>query len=188
LLPAFTLAAPTGQKSAVVVGPATVEWRMVWINSRNARNLAIRVDDPMPVNQSYVSATLACTPRGSTVVASCAYNAASARIVVDATLGPDAGNLDENTAANELVVTFRTTYTGTTATNVATANWDANGSGSVTDDIAQGQTPVTVTATVGPIVNTIPTTSREALLALALLVAVLGAGAVRRPGSPTARR
>jgi hypothetical protein len=77
-------------------------------------------------------------------VARCDFDAATNQLVYDGTLGADPGATTEEQAANEVVITFRTTVLpgATQVDNQALAHWDANGNGTVDDDITAGQVPV----------------------------------------------
>ena len=168
-----TLLPPTGSKTVIFLAPNILEWRMVWINSANTFPLAVRVRDPMPAGVTYVPGTLACAPQGSTVLASCAFDGVANAVVVEATLGPDKGLISESTAANELVITFRTVLnTNGAVVNVATAYWDANGNGNVTDDVLAGQVPLGAMAQFG--FGVVPIDSRAMLLMLSALLAIAG--------------
>jgi len=168
-----TLLPPTGSKTVVFLAPNILEWRMVWINSANTFPLAVRVRDPMPAGATYIPGTLACAPQGSTVLASCAFDGVANAVVVEATLGPDQGLIRESTAANELVITFRTVLnTNGAVVNVATAYWDANGNGNVTDDLLAGQVPLSAMAQFG--FGVVPIDSRAMLLMLSALLAIAG--------------
>jgi len=166
------LAPPVGSKSVREVSPGVLEWRVVWINASNTAQLLVRMLDPLPAGTSYAAGSLVCTPQGSTTVSSCVFDSTGARVVVDATLGPDSGRTTEVTALNELVVTFRTLLAPAAGSvvNVANLSWDANGNGSIVDDVASGQIAITASAAIANSSVAIPATSREALVALMLLL------------------
>jgi uncharacterized repeat protein (TIGR01451 family) len=174
-----TLRPPSGSKSVTFLAPNILEWRMVWINSGNSFPLAARVKDPMPAGVTYVPGSLICAPQGSTVLASCVFDGVSKSVVVDATLGPDNGLFTEAAAANELVITFRTTVeTSAQVTNIAVAYWDANGNGNVGDDVAAGQVPLGAMAQFG--LGVVPIDGRAMLLMLTMLLAIAGGLRLRK--------
>ena len=176
-----TLQPPTGNKTVTFIGPNILEWRMVWINSNNVYPLAVRVRDPMPAGVTYVPGSLSCAPQGTTSLAGCAFDGLATAVVVDATLGPDSGNRGEAAAANKLVVTFRTTLnTNLPVLNVAVAYWDANGNGTVSDDMSAGQVPLGATAQYGAIA--VPVDRRELILLLCALLMIAGGVRLRKRG------
>ena len=177
-----TLQGPNGSKTVLFIPPNTLEWRMVWINSNNIYPLAVRVSDPMPLGVTYVPGSLACAPQGSSILTGCVFDSGTNSVVVDATLGPDNGQFNEAAAANELVITFRTTLNTTQpVANVAVAYWDGNGNGTVNDDVNAGQVPLVASAQYGAI-SAIPIDSREMLLMLTVLLAIGGIVGLRRRG------
>ncbi len=171
---------PSGSKTVRFVSQNLLEWRMAWINSDNTLPLAIRVRDPIPSGVTYIAGSVACNALGSSVVASCIYDAGTNAIVVNATLGPDAGKFIEALAANPLVITFRTSVSAGNAlvTNVAVCYWDANGNGDVGDDVSAGQVPLSALAQYG--ITSVPLDDARMLLALAVLLALAGLGNLRR--------
>jgi uncharacterized repeat protein (TIGR01451 family) len=172
-----TLLPPIASKSVTEAAQGVFEWRIVVVNSANTLPLTVRMSDPIPGGLAYVAGSVSCQPAGSTTVTRCVYDAATNRVVVDARLGPDAGNVNVATASHELVVVFRTLLSGLggTTTNIASVAWDANSTGTVDDDT--GQVPVTARAS---ITVEIPIDARWMLTLLATLLAGLGLGAVRR--------
>jgi uncharacterized repeat protein (TIGR01451 family) len=196
VIPPGTFAPPIGIKRGVAVDNI-VTWTIVWINNGNTTANRVRVTDPMPNGSLFSAGSLTCVPNGATTVQSCNYNAATQQIEVEANIAPDpAAATNAQTANNELVITFSTALvspTGTSLTNQALANWDANGSGSVTDEISANQRAVvtddpttaaagdatSVTATpIAPIPA--PTLSPLAMGILMLLLAFSGLYARRR--------
>jgi uncharacterized repeat protein (TIGR01451 family)/fimbrial isopeptide formation D2 family protein len=170
---------PSGSKTVAFFGPNILEWRMVWINSANAFPLAVRVRDPMPAGVTYVPGSLICAPQGSSILTSCSFDGLSKSVVVESTLGPDNGHRDEGAAANELIITFRTTLdTNAAVVNVAVAYWDANGDGTVTDDVAAGQVPLGAMAQFG--FGVVPIDSRWMLVLMASLLAMAGVRRLRK--------
>lgn len=115
---------PSALKTFSEAGLPQLEFRMVWINSGNNFAIDVQVTDEIPTGTAYVPDSIACTPRGSSSNAAaassplsptaipesfCGYDAANNRIQWQGTIGPDAGNPTEDSAANEVVITFRVT-------------------------------------------------------------------------------
>ena len=174
-----TLLPPLGSKTVIFLAPNILEWRMVWINSANTFPLAIRVRDPMPAGVTYIPGSLSCAPQGSSVLTSCAFDGLANAVLSEATLGPDKGLRSEASAANEIVITFRTVLnTNAQVINVAVAYWDANGNGNVTDDVLAGQVPLGAMAQFGFVA--VPIDSSVMLLMLTMLLAFAGAISFRR--------
>jgi uncharacterized repeat protein (TIGR01451 family) len=168
-----TLKPPSGTKTVTFVAPNMLEWRMVWINSANTFPLAVRARDPIPAGVAYVPGSLVCAPQGTSVLTSCSFDGTANAVVVESRLGPDNGFTSEATAANELVISFRTTInTNAAIINIAVAYWDANGNGTVIDDVAAGQVPLGAMAQFG--FGVVPIDDRAMLLMMAALLAIAG--------------
>ncbi len=137
---------PMGIKIINPAGLPELEWRMVWINGGNVTANAVRITDRIPDGTTYVPGSVRCEPRGATTVALCLFDAAANQVVYEGTMAPDFGALTEDETANELVFSFRAgvppDFFGTVE-NQAEAQWDADGDGSIDDDITAGQQPVT---------------------------------------------
>jgi LPXTG-site transpeptidase (sortase) family protein len=118
---------PSAIKTFNAAGLPELEFRMVWINSGNATAIAVQVTDNIPTGTTYVPGSITCEPRGSSsnaaVVSSplsaaavpnsfCGFDAVNNRIQWQGNIGPDDGNFTEDTAANEVVITFRVTVNG----------------------------------------------------------------------------
>jgi uncharacterized repeat protein (TIGR01451 family) len=165
---------PSGRKTVTAAGVPVLEWRMVWINNGNADAMLVRVTDVVPSGTTFVAGSLTCTPMGTSTATTCSYDAANNRVVYEGSIGADPGATDEASAANEVVIVFRSTLKAgvTSATNNAIANWDNNGDGTIDDDVSGGQIAIAVSAAFAPAGPTgIPT---QPPLALALLVLFIG--------------
>ena len=152
---------PSGRKTVQEGELPDLEWRVVWLNTANAVPLRIRVLDPIPAATTYVDGSVTCVARGQSTVARCDFDAATNQLVYDGIVGPDPGATTEEQAANAVVITFRTTVLPgvTQVANQALAHWDANGNGTVDDDISAGQVPVRTGTAFGrsdPTVATLP--------------------------------
>jgi hypothetical protein len=104
----------------------------------------VRITDTIPANTTYIGGSLACTPQGSSSTQTCTYDSGNNRVIWQGTIAPDSGAQNETQAQNEVIITFKTSMntTVTRVQNQGCANWDANGDGSVNDEITAGQTPV----------------------------------------------
>jgi len=115
---------PTAIKTFNEAGLPELEFRMVWINSGNTTAIDVQVTDNIPTGTTYVAGSVTCEPRGSSSNAAavspplsptavpnffCGYDAGNNRIQWQGTIGPDDGNLTEEAADNEVVITFRVT-------------------------------------------------------------------------------
>jgi hypothetical protein len=135
---------PSGFKTVTSAGYPELVWRMVWINNSNVVATAVRITDTIPANTTYIGGSLACTPQGSSSTQTCTYDSGNNRVIWQGTIAPDSGAQNETQAQNEVIITFKTSMntTVTRVQNQGCANWDANGDGSVNDEITAGQTPV----------------------------------------------
>jgi uncharacterized repeat protein (TIGR01451 family) len=185
---------PLGLKRGSSNG-AAVTWTIAWINNANPLPNRVRMLDPIPAGSSFFAGTLSCAPSGSTTVQRCVFNTSTQLIEVDAVIAPDpASAITELAANNELLITFTTsTVTATALTNQARAHWDANGDGSINDEIAANQIPVVTddpltpgardatTVSVGALtISATPTLGHAAMLVLGLLLAATGWASRRR--------
>ena len=129
---------PAGRKTVQGGESPDLEWRVVWLNNANAVPLRLRGLDPIPGATTYVDGSVTCVARGQSTVVRCAFDAATNQLVYDGTVGPDPGATTEEQAANAVIITFRTAVLPgvTQVANQALAHWDANGNGTVDDDIA----------------------------------------------------
>ncbi len=125
-----------------VVDPAgwpEIEWKMVWINNSNADAEHVLVEDPVQPELTYISGSLQCIPQGASVTSRCEYDAANNMVVWEGRIAPDPGATDENSASNEVVITFKTTVRDgvTSVYNQATGYWDADDDGNIGSDDRQ---------------------------------------------------
>ncbi len=173
---------PAGTKALSSATLPDIEWRLVWINSQNSAPVSVLVTDPIPAGTTYTAGSLSCSVQGSSTTTSCTFDSGNNRIVWEGVLGGDLGAANESAAANEVVITFRTTVgTGVTqATNQATALADSNDNGSFTDEDpgSAGSTSNAAVWSQGSVA--IPTLSNVGLVAIFLLLAGTGWWFVRR--------
>jgi uncharacterized repeat protein (TIGR01451 family) len=134
---------PAGRKTVQTSALPDLEWRVVWLNNANALPLLVRLLEPIPAATTYVEGSVTCVAQGLSIVERCDFDAATNQLVADSILAADLGATSEAQAANEVVITFRTTVLpgATAVTNQALAHWDATDTGSVDDDISAGQWP-----------------------------------------------
>ena len=151
---------------------------MVVINSANTQPLLIRLSDPNPAGLAYIAGSLSCQPTGSSTLIGCVYDTATARVVVDARLGPDAGHLDAATADNELLVIFRANTSGLagSVTNVVSVFWDAKNTGAVGND--SNQVALTASAVYAENISVVgvPINAPQMLALLVLLMGIFAYG------------
>jgi uncharacterized repeat protein (TIGR01451 family) len=135
---------PSGYKTVSAIGFPELVWRMVWINDSVVIATAVTIIDPIPVGTTYVAGSLICQAQGASVTTNCVYDNVGNRVIWEGIIAPDPGATDEATALNEVVISYRTSVPlGVVfVQNQGCANWDANGNGSVADEIAAGQIPV----------------------------------------------
>jgi len=135
---------PSGKKVLNKVNLPELEWRMVWINSGNNAAINVQVADPIPTGTTYVANSLTCEPRGSSSTTTCTFDSINNRIFWQGFIGPDLGATDENTANNEVVITFRVSVSQSVqfVSNRGTSITDTNGDHDFTDET----TPVSVAA------------------------------------------
>ncbi len=135
---------PSGYKTVSALGFPELVWRMVWINDSVVIATAVTIIDPIPVGTTYVAGSLICQAQGASVTTNCVYDNVGNRVIWEGIIAPDPGATDEATALNEVVISYRTSVPlGVVfVQNQGCANWDANGNGSVADEIAAGQIPV----------------------------------------------
>ena len=106
--------------------------------------MLVRVTDPIPSDTTYVPGSVQCIANGSSVTTTCIFDAVNNMVVWEGNLAPDPGATNENNAANEVVISFRTTMPENIirVENQGCANWDENGNRFLADEIAANQTRV----------------------------------------------
>jgi uncharacterized repeat protein (TIGR01451 family) len=127
---------PSGRKTVNAAGYPELEWRMVWINKGSGPALLVRVTDPIPAGTTYVNGSVQCVFNGGSSTATCTFDEPNNRIVWEGNIAADPGATDEDTAANEVVITYRTTMPETVrrVENQGCAIWDKNGDRSLDDE------------------------------------------------------
>jgi hypothetical protein len=184
---------PSATKVANASGWPEIEWKMVWINDGNAVAERVLVEDPITSDVSYIVGSLVCTPRGASVTIRCEYDNVRNMVVWEGNIAPDPGATDEASAANEVVITFRTTVAANigSVTNQATGYWDGDGDGDIdaTDRTRDVRTddPATITpgdstrAAPGVVESApVPTMSEWGMFLLSLLTALFAITSIRR--------
>jgi len=168
---------PFGNKIATPQG-ARMVWTMVWANAGTAADPLVVVVDPIPAGTTYVAGSLTCLPFGASTTMSClepfAPGNPANQVMWTGSIAADGPGAITGwpTASNRVEISFQTTVpAGMAVTNTVSAQWDANGNGSVADEVGAGQVAVTASAAATMPVVSVPVTSREILVALALLLA-----------------
>ncbi len=98
---------PKFWKQQTVVNNTTLEYTLTWINLSSVKNVNTSFYDGIPDQTAYIADSLKCKANGSSVTASCSYNAALNRIEWAGTVGPDLGNPTPDKAVNAITVTYR---------------------------------------------------------------------------------
>jgi LPXTG-site transpeptidase (sortase) family protein len=174
---------PSVVKTINAAGLPELEWKMVWINSHNTVAIGVQVADPIPAGTTYSPDSVVCTARGSSTTTTCIFDAVLNRIFWQGNIGPDVGATTEETAANEVVITFRTSVGAgvTSVSNTATATTDTNGDGNFTSEPTTSTTNSNIATWQGA---RLPNTGEEVgtnpqwayLLFGSILVMMLGGG------------
>jgi hypothetical protein len=151
---------------------------MVWINSGNNAAENVQITDRIPFNTTYSAGSLSCEARGSSSTTTCVFDAANNRVFWQGAIGPDLGHMDEATADNEVVITFRVSVPPGVSyvVNQARSLTDTDGDNPPYFD--DETTPVSVSmtdpATWGEILAPVPSLS---LAGLAAAIGLLGVAA-----------
>ena len=151
--PAPPLDPPAVKKVGMADAWPIVEWRQVWINARNYVPLRVHITDPVQEGTEFIEGSLHCEARGSSVTYVCAYDKNARQVVWIGFIGPDAGAFTEESAHNEVVITFRVKVADSNLgvlTNQTSGQWDSNGDGAVDirdSNVAIGM-PITSVASV----------------------------------------
>lgn len=142
---------PSGRKIVNISGLPELEWKQVWINDGNVTAVRTRISDPIPSEFTYVEGSLSCEGRGRSTVDRCVFEATTNRTIYEGDIAPDLNGSTEEDSLNEVVIIFRTLIPPGViqAENQAFTNWDANGDGSIDDDVQGGQGAVLSSATAG---------------------------------------
>ncbi|MCP4693747.1 MAG: hypothetical protein GY859_37280, partial [Desulfobacterales bacterium] len=127
---------PSGWKTVDADGWPEHAWRMVWINNSRTRAMRVLVEDPIPDGAFYVAGSLGCVARGSSTILRCVYEAGADQVVYEGEIGPDPDAANEDQAANEVIITFRTRANQGVGEvrNQGAAHWDENGDDQLTAD------------------------------------------------------
>ena len=187
---AYVFDPPFGIKTGQVNGVNIIRWTMVWINDNAVTAAGVILTDPPPVGMTYAG-NLVCTPQGSTIVTSCAFEAPSVsyprgRVMVVADMGPDLGATSQANANNALQIAFDTSIdnpnVAQTFQNQGADSWTPPGGPTLTGTTsAPGTSGGATTVTfVPPVVPGIPTLSEWTLLLLSGFVGMFAFLQLRR--------
>jgi hypothetical protein len=137
------LAPPSGRKTVNAVDFPELEWRQVWINAGNEVATLVRVTDEIPPDTTFVAGSLTCEAQGSSTVRQCVFAPGANQIIYAGEIAPDPGVALETEAMHAVVITFRSQVAPgiNEVANQAQVHWDANGNGTVTDELGAGQVP-----------------------------------------------
>lgn len=140
---ANVLAPPSGRKTVHAVGFPALEWRQVWINAGNEVATLVRVTDEIPPDTTFVAGSLTCEAQGNSTVRQCVFAPGARQIIYAGEIAPDPGAASETEAMHAVVITFRSQVVPgiTEVANQAQAQWDANGNGTLADELSAGQAP-----------------------------------------------
>jgi hypothetical protein len=125
---------PSGYKTVTPNGNV-LKWKMVWINQSNVSNVLGRIEDDLSsIGQgtAYIPGTIVCESRGTTTTLTCLFDTATNKIVWTGRVGADENNLTEETAQNEIVITFDMSIPANSNLNIrnqARMFFDQNGDG-----------------------------------------------------------
>ncbi|MDQ7085835.1 MAG: SdrD B-like domain-containing protein [Sulfurovum sp.] len=128
---------PSALKTGNAGGWPEIEWKMVWINDGNARAMSVHVEDPLSSDLTFIEGTLLCDARGASTTdanaTGCFYDSVQRKVIWNGQIAADFGLVTEDTAVNEVVITFRTTVPDrlNSVENQASANWDNDADGKV---------------------------------------------------------
>jgi large repetitive protein len=98
---------PSGKKIGTFKGQNIVEWKQVWINERSNIAQKATISDDIPAGTTYVAGSLKCESRGISTTSSCTFDSSRNSTTWVGQIGRDLGNTTEDTAGNEVVVTFQ---------------------------------------------------------------------------------
>ena len=188
---AYVFDPPFGIKAGQANGVNVIRWTMVWINDNAVTATAVVVADPIPLGMTYAG-NIVCTPQGSTVVTSCAFEAPSGayprgRVMVVSDMGPDLGATSPANANNALRIAFDSTIDNPTVAqsfqNQGTATWQPTSGPPMTGTTsAPGGSPgePTTVPFVPTVVAAIPTLSQWGVVLLAGLIGMFALIGLRR--------
>jgi hypothetical protein len=141
---------PFGIKTGTLNDQNIINWNMVWINDSPSTAEDVLIIDEVPEGTIY-NGNLSCRAEGSTAIEKCMFIPADAtyprgHLEVIADIAPDQGATDQNSAANELVISFDVLIDATSdqnkISNQATLSFDSDDDG-VLDSTSVTDNPVT---------------------------------------------
>ena len=98
---------PSGKKIGTYLGNNIVEWKQVWINERSNDTTSATITDNIPAGTTFVQGSLFCTANGISFTTGCSFNPANNSTTWIGTIGGDLDHFTEETAINEVVVSFQ---------------------------------------------------------------------------------
>lgn len=112
-------------------------WKQVWINHTNSNVVNVEIRDEVPAGTTYIPGSISCITDGLiSNTDTCTYDDVTNEIVWSGQLGPDNGATDEDSANNELIITFEVDVPDLLdeASNQSSALVDSDGDGDLTDE------------------------------------------------------
>ncbi len=127
---------PMGIKTFNSAGLPVLEWRQVWINNINSSAIDAEIHDDIPEGTTYVADSIVCEERGVSRTDICEYDEIDDQIFWSGEIGPDRDAMDEDSAINEVIITFQIEVPDimNTVENQASALVDSNGDGDFEDE------------------------------------------------------
>ena len=98
---------PSGKKIGTYLGNNIVEWKQVWINERSNETTSAVITDNIPAGTTFVQGSLFCTANGISFTTGCTFNPDNNSTTWKGTIGGDLDHFTEETAINEVVITFQ---------------------------------------------------------------------------------
>jgi LPXTG-site transpeptidase (sortase) family protein len=134
---------PLGIKSFSDTNLPVLLWKQVWINNTNSNVVNVEIRDEVPAETTYILGSIICETDG--VISStdtCLYDSGTKEIVWSGQIGPDYGATDEDSANNEVVITFEVDVPDLLdeSSNQSSALVDSDGDGDLTDETSPSST------------------------------------------------
>jgi len=134
---------PLGIKSFDDSNLPVLLWKQVWINNTNSNVVDAEIRDGIPPGTTYIPGSIACLTDG--VISStdlCFYDSDTDEIVWSGQIGPDNGATDEESANNEVVITFEVDVPDLLdeSSNQSSALVDSDGDGDLSDETSPSST------------------------------------------------
>lgn len=124
-------------------------WKQVWINHTNSNVVDVEIRDEVPPGTTYIPGSINCDTDG--VISNtdvCTFDLGTNEIVWSGQIGPDRGATDEESANNEIIITFEVDIPDLLdeSSNQASAVVDSDGDGDLDDETSPSSTTNSNTA------------------------------------------